>query len=200
MERWAVFSVHGSQCYLCRTPIDLQTMEVDHIIPEHLLDDPVRLAGVLEEFGLPADFQVNSYANWMPACRSCNSSKHATVFEAALIVKVQLQRGQGKAAECQMMAERAISNAALSKAINLVARAAEASETDVRLFAPLIEALAHRMRNPKNWATFTEESEEPIVGRYMEKSMGYQRQQIQKVFTFRLTPYFAPRMIKTFQF
>ncbi|MFD1328723.1 hypothetical protein [Mycoplana ramosa] len=47
-ERWAIFRVHGERCYLGREPIDLKTMQVDHIVPESLLDDPESLAKALE--------------------------------------------------------------------------------------------------------------------------------------------------------
>ncbi|MEE1569438.1 MAG: hypothetical protein V1255_05940, partial [Alphaproteobacteria bacterium] len=60
-QRFAIYVTHGERCYLCYAPIDLKTMQVDHIIPESLLKAPEKLAQVLHEFGLPADFNINSY-------------------------------------------------------------------------------------------------------------------------------------------
>ncbi|OWV66097.1 hypothetical protein ATY75_10855 [Rhizobium sp. N122] len=44
IERWVGFSVHGKKCYIDSHPIDLLSMQVDHIIPEFLLAEPERLA------------------------------------------------------------------------------------------------------------------------------------------------------------
>ena len=78
-ERLAVFVTHDEKCYLCNRPLDLLTMEVDHVIPESLQDNPKRLVEVVRLLGRPGDFDVNSYANWLPACRSCNGRKLAEV-------------------------------------------------------------------------------------------------------------------------
>lgn len=72
-ERYAVYTTHGEKCYLCTRPVDLASMQVDHIIPESLLDEPDRLAEVLDKFRLPREFDLNSYANWMPSCSQCNN-------------------------------------------------------------------------------------------------------------------------------
>jgi hypothetical protein len=39
-ERYAVWTAHGEKCYICTRPIDLKTMEVDHLVPESLIGDP----------------------------------------------------------------------------------------------------------------------------------------------------------------
>jgi 5-methylcytosine-specific restriction endonuclease McrA len=71
-ERAAIFSVHGEKCYLCSKPVILKTMEVDHIIPETLLAKPEELRRVLALLGRLPTFEVNSFENWLPACRTCN--------------------------------------------------------------------------------------------------------------------------------
>jgi 5-methylcytosine-specific restriction endonuclease McrA len=80
-ERYAVFTVHGEKCYLCHKPINLRTMEVDHLIPESLKDDPVRLAAVLVALGRQLNFNLNTYDNWLPACGRCNNEKRNNIFE-----------------------------------------------------------------------------------------------------------------------
>ena len=57
-ERYAVNTVHGEKFYMCCEPINLFTMEVDHIIPETLLDDSERLATILMDYGFPGDFDL----------------------------------------------------------------------------------------------------------------------------------------------
>jgi 5-methylcytosine-specific restriction endonuclease McrA len=123
-ERYAVYTVHGERCYLCREPIDLFTMEVDHIIPETLLDEPVELAKVLAEFGLPGDFDLESYQNWMPSCRPCNNRKKAMVFRPAPIILVELQKAAEKAGKAAERAEQLVSAQVASRAWNTIKRAA----------------------------------------------------------------------------
>src|SRR5688572_29425581 len=98
-ERYAVYTVHGEKCYMCGEPIDLLSMEVDHIIPEKCLDDPDGLAAILAGYGLPPDFDINSFANWLPSCKRCNNRKRDAVFNPTPMVQVELQRAADKAVE-----------------------------------------------------------------------------------------------------
>lgn len=95
-ERYAVFTAHGERCYLCRRPLDLQTMEVDHVLPEQLLSEPGRLATVLAHFGLPSTFEIQSLVNWLPSCRPCNNRKRAQVFEPVPAVLLELNEAGRK--------------------------------------------------------------------------------------------------------
>jgi hypothetical protein len=99
-------------------------MEVDHIIPETLLEDPARLTEVLAAFGLPNDFDLNSYLNWMPSCRPCNNRKRATVFRPAPIILVELQKAAEKAEKAVERAMQRVSAQAVSRAWNTIKRAA----------------------------------------------------------------------------
>src|SRR4051812_27661656 len=67
-ERYAVFKTHGARCYMCREPVDMASFQVDHVIPESLLDDPERLKHALADLGRLATFEINSFENWLPAC------------------------------------------------------------------------------------------------------------------------------------
>lgn len=72
--------------------VDLATMDVDHVIPEHLEQDPAKLAFVLAELGRLPDINVNSFVNWMPACKPCNIDKQGIVFDPSLL----FQRGSSE--------------------------------------------------------------------------------------------------------
>lgn len=53
-------------------------MEVDHIIPQSLWENPTRKAervGLLVELGLPAEFDKDDPLNLIPSCRRCNGQK-----------------------------------------------------------------------------------------------------------------------------
>ena len=143
--------------YICGKSVDLTTMEVDHIIPESLEDEPDRLAEVLRELGRPADFALNSYANWLPSCKPCNGLKSDIVFDPSLIVQLLLQKVAKKAAKAEQVASETLSNRKISRLLNDLVRANDsgqldetAKETLRRLFAPkedlrtLLEFVEHR--------------------------------------------------------
>jgi 5-methylcytosine-specific restriction endonuclease McrA len=122
-ERYAVYNVHGEKCYMCGEPIDLLSMKVDHIIPEQLLNEPERLAAILAEYGLPTNFDLNSYANWRPACGPCNNRKRARIFNPTPRIQIELQIASEKAGEAEALAGETVSKQSLTKALNAIKRA-----------------------------------------------------------------------------
>jgi hypothetical protein len=119
-ERYAVYTVHGEKCYMCGCPLVLKTMEVDHIIPEALEDDRAHLATVLNEFGLPADFNLQSFANLLPACGPCNNLKRQRVFAASPLIQRQLQIAAEHAPEVAEFALSTVSKQRISKALTVI--------------------------------------------------------------------------------
>jgi 5-methylcytosine-specific restriction endonuclease McrA len=122
-QRYAIYTVHKEKCYLCQTPIDLQSMEVDHIIPESLLKDPDRLSDVLEQYGLDDSFDLNCPENWLPACERCNRQKSATVFPPTPIIQLHLVRAKNEAQRVSELIEKSVGKAQITKALNLLERA-----------------------------------------------------------------------------
>jgi 5-methylcytosine-specific restriction endonuclease McrA len=100
-ERWAVFSTHGTpqgtKCWLCGKPVNFVEMEVDHILPESLLNDQSALDAALTAFGLPLEFELNSFENWLPAHRRCNAEKREHIFRPTPIIQVWIDRAREKA-------------------------------------------------------------------------------------------------------
>lgn len=146
VQRWAVFQVHGARCYLNSEPIDLKSLQIDHIVPEHLLEKPDILAGMLKELGLPSDFDLNSYENWLPACGPCNGQKRGRVFKPVPIHLASLDRAKAGADRCRQIEEAAIRKADVAKALNYLERAAEKDELEVDQLKPLILAFAESNR------------------------------------------------------
>ena len=140
-ERWAVYTVHGEKCYLDDHPIDLQSMQIDHIIPESLIDEPERLEQVLLEFGLPITFKLNSYENWLPACGKHNNQKRAKVFKPSPLIQMRLQDAALKAEMARKIEKQTISNKQLNRALNLVLRSISQYDVDKSLYKPLVRAL-----------------------------------------------------------
>lgn len=115
-ERAAIYSTHGEKCYLCNEPLNLKTMEVDHVIPESLIEKPKELQATLSAFGLPSNFDLNSFANWLPACRPCNGTKNDLVFEPTPIIQVHLQQAIARAADAQALTAETVSKRKIANA------------------------------------------------------------------------------------
>jgi hypothetical protein len=119
-ERYAVFTVHGETCYLCRKPIDMATFQVDHIIPESLASQPEVFAQARHSYGLPDAFDLNSFENWMPACAPCNNRKRENVFEALPIFAVELKKASEKADHAREIESDVRSNQQVSRAVVII--------------------------------------------------------------------------------
>lgn len=139
-ERHAVYTVHGEKCYLCSKALDMQTMEVDHILPESLGITPARLKEVLEGFSLPEDFNLNDFGNWKPTCRPCNGKKLAKVFEPFPIFRMHLDEARAKAGQAAKIASALVERKEVLDALVVVAKAETQgilTEADKGLLPPL---------------------------------------------------------------
>ena len=63
--------------------------------------DPYALADALAQHGRPKDFELQSYANWLPSCHPCNLQKGKTVFDPSLLIQLQLQQAATKASKAK---------------------------------------------------------------------------------------------------
>lgn len=141
-ERFAVYVTHDEKCYMCSRPLDLKTMEVDHVIPESLLDKPEELREVIESLGRSKSFDVNSYANWMPACRPCNGKKLATVFDPSPLIQLVLQRAAERTSIAEKLEQQTVSQKAVMRALNVLERANEAGELNTEVISALQPLMA----------------------------------------------------------
>jgi hypothetical protein len=121
-ERYAVYTVHGERCYLCTKPLDMASMEIDHVIPEALIGSP-QLPKILSSLGRPEDFKINGFENWLPSCRRCNGEKTKIVFEPSPIIQIRLQKLAEKREEAEAAAAEIVSNRKFSLALNTILRA-----------------------------------------------------------------------------
>lgn len=128
-QRYAIFLTHGMKCYLCESPLDLASMTVDHVIPEHLLATPQLLEATKSALGLPVSFDLNSFENWLPACGSCNRKKAAFQFTPSLLIQVVLQRLAERADKASQLCGEVISSQKVSSALNVLERALEGYES-----------------------------------------------------------------------
>lgn len=120
----------------------MKTVEIDHIIPERLITRPDELSAVLQDLGRPPDFDLNSYANWLPCCRPCNGSKSKMVWQPSPLIQRLLQRAESRAPRAQRLAEGLLSERRIYEALSTLESLSETrplSEEEKARLRPLIE-------------------------------------------------------------
>lgn len=149
-ERYAVFTVHGEHCYICREPVNMTGMHVDHVIPEALVSQPGRLRDVLQLLGRSATFDINGFENWMPACPRCNLLKADRVWDPSLLVQLALQIAAERAPEAKQVMLRIVNDRQESRALNGLMRAAQGThqEQQVVSLVDQIRSLLKASRQP----------------------------------------------------
>lgn len=80
-QREAIWLAHEKKCAYTREPIDISEFHIDHIVPETLADDPVRLAATKTDLGLPPDFDLFGYGNLLPCKARANLQKSSIVLD-----------------------------------------------------------------------------------------------------------------------
>jgi hypothetical protein len=107
-QRAALWEAHGKRCAYCRESLRFIDLTIDHILPEAVARNPSELASLTVEYGLFADFSVNSYLNWLPVCGSCNTRKGADILDKskACILLHIAQKKAVEAAACEARLRR----------------------------------------------------------------------------------------------
>lgn len=137
-ERYAVFTVHGEKCYMCGRPVDLLSMEVDHILPESFEQDEATLATVRQDYGLPESFELQWFANWMPSCGPCNNRKRSRVFNPTPRIQLELQIAADKAEKAAALASKHVQAQQTSRNWNTIVRAHEAGELSPEILEAIL--------------------------------------------------------------
>lgn len=145
-QRFAIFTVHGATCYLNGEPLDLVTMRIDHVIPRTLKAEPERLSAILKDYGLPANFNLDSFANWLPACDPCNSKKYKYPFRPTLLFQRCIDQAMAKASDAEALAEKVVTNQAIARALNTIERAADQAGLNLEMLAPLVQLYEEHQR------------------------------------------------------
>ncbi len=73
--RAAIYLEYDGKCFYEGLPIRFQGMHIDHVIPEYL-EGTKELKNILEELGLPDNFNINSLYNLVPCSPNCNQVKN----------------------------------------------------------------------------------------------------------------------------
>lgn len=80
-HRVAIWRAWDKRCAYSGEPVAFDDLEIDHVIPEQMLDTPDKLKDLLTTLGLPDDFNLNSLANWIPSHHARNRRKSGRVFD-----------------------------------------------------------------------------------------------------------------------
>lgn len=73
-NRSALLGAWKGRCAYCSEPLTLESLQVDHVVPERM-PKGFALADVLDCYGLPSGYDVQSWENRAPACSRCNRTK-----------------------------------------------------------------------------------------------------------------------------
>lgn len=123
-ERYGVWVAHGRKCRLCDEPIKFFELEIDHYFPEHLENDPEALAQIIRKYSLPDDFEINSFANWVPAHRNGNKRKRGRVPQwtpdQQTLVTENLERAATAARKAEKLRKDAFSGRTLSQVLGAI--------------------------------------------------------------------------------
>jgi hypothetical protein len=66
--RVAIWECHNRQCYYCSKHIELENMQVDHILYENLEQHPLIKKEVFGQYELDEDFSIDSLENYVSSC------------------------------------------------------------------------------------------------------------------------------------
>lgn len=105
----------------------LQDATVDHVIPESLADKLDDFARVRRQFGLPDNFQLNGYGNWMPAHDACNRGKTNKTFAPAPVLLAVLEKLQREAPAAKAIEEKVKANRKTDELLGKLLAAVEAN-------------------------------------------------------------------------
>lgn len=74
-KQFALWRAHGQRCQYCKEPLIFKDIWVEHILPYKLKKTDTELKRILSEYGLPDNFELDDYENWLPTHHHCNRDK-----------------------------------------------------------------------------------------------------------------------------
>lgn len=181
-QRYAIYTTHEYKCYMCKKPLDLKTMQIDHVLPENLLENPEQLTNTLNDYGLSKDFNLNDFENWLPSCASCNNFKRTSVFMPTPIIQRHLAQAIKLAPTAREFSKRGASNRQISKALTTLAAIpddAELNDEQTEVFIKLLEQYSNDKRIIERIKLIMLAEDGPVMNYAIEKSAS----------DLRLTPY-----------
>lgn len=95
ITRQAIWLAYGKKCVYTGELIMAANLQIDHIIPEKLANDPLAFDELKKRLSLSDQFDINGFENLLPTNQGVNSQKKDTVFPDSKLVYF-LAIAQGK--------------------------------------------------------------------------------------------------------
>ena len=92
LVKLSIWEVYSRKCYYSDMPIKLAEMELDHVIPKHLLNNPLELEAVLDKFHLPKDYDILNIENVVPCTRNENKRKGTEILPHTPSILIDINR------------------------------------------------------------------------------------------------------------
>jgi hypothetical protein len=141
-QRYSVWLHHEKRCWFCKEPLGFVEVTVDHVIPESLLSEPLRLKEIIDDYDLPSSFQINGYENWLPAHSHCNGTKTNKVFSMTPSYRPIFEQLIQRAAKVKRTAEAIQRDQSKAKVLTSLLTALERNKVSLTDLADLISAYA----------------------------------------------------------
>jgi hypothetical protein len=146
VERIAIWTAHSKRCAYCEEPLKYADLEIDHIIPRSLRNNPQKLQNLLVQLSLHASFDLNSLENLLPSHGGCNFRKKARIFSQAN-ARFFLEIAQGKLGTIRSLIPQLEIESSREKLLALVEAALQSGNTDL---GELVEAAVKTSKFPLN--------------------------------------------------
>lgn len=134
-EKEALWIAFDRKCWICERHVAFSEMEIEHLLPQSLHKKPKKLEAILEEYGLPKNFELSGLANLRPSHSKCNRIKSDFVIPRQAF---EIINGWRRAKFAEREANRLNKQSNIDRAIKII-------ETEIRscpLEPAAIEALS----------------------------------------------------------
>lgn len=151
IDRYCVWAEHDVRCFWCEEPVLFRDVTVDHVIPSSTTAED--LVGMKREYGLPDEFQIESFENFVPAHVLCNIRKKTEVHAAHVMAEV-FRRIRVRLPAVRESRERFRRDRRRAEALIHL----QAAITDNRIVeADILDTLLELRRGPDGWIVLSEE-------------------------------------------
>ena len=98
--RRTLLEFYKYRCFYCKEEVNLNNLQVDHIISQKTKPDEVERYKKIAE--LPLDFKLDSFYNFVPSDKICNIRKSSTYFpdETIIFYLTQIKKNYAKIIHC----------------------------------------------------------------------------------------------------
>ena len=121
-ERFTIYTADEGKCFWCGIPLIYRDVHVDHVFPESLLDEPVKLQQVRGDFALGEDFNINGFENWVTSHQGCNGPKNDSIIVNVPKTLDVLRRLRARSPRLEKFQQKFITERETSNALGRIVR------------------------------------------------------------------------------